>query len=111
MRSVSVVTREGGGFSAIAIDPGTPATMYAGTNGSGVFKSTNGGANWTAANIGLTITAAVTALAIHPANLATLYAGIFGGGIFKSTNGGAACVVRADIEPSQIPHCESAFVI
>jgi len=38
---------------ALAIDPSDPNTLYAGTTG-GVFKSTNGGANWSAANNGLT---------------------------------------------------------
>ena len=41
------------------IDPATPTTLYAGINyvwptGSGVFKSTNGGDNWSAVNTGLT---------------------------------------------------------
>jgi hypothetical protein len=30
----------------LAIDPGTPATVYAGTNGGGVFKSVDGGNAW-----------------------------------------------------------------
>ena len=34
---------------ALAIDPMTPATLYAGTYGGGVFKSTNGGGDWSAA--------------------------------------------------------------
>ena len=42
--------------------------------GVGVFKSTNGGANWSAANTGLTNTD-VRALAIDPATPTTLYAG------------------------------------
>jgi len=78
---------EGGTIHALAIDPVTPATLYAGTSGGGVFKSTNGGGNWSAANTGLTNTD-VLALAIDPATPATLYAGILGGGVFKSTNGG-----------------------
>ena len=53
----------------------------------GVFKSTNGGGNWSAVNTGLTDTD-VRALAIDPATPATLYAGTDGGGVFKSTNGG-----------------------
>ncbi len=44
-----------------------PTTLYAGTYGGGVFKSTNGGANWSAVNTGLTNTY-VHALAIDPAN-------------------------------------------
>ena len=42
--------------SALAIDPKTPATLYAGTYNGGVFKSTNGGGNWSAVNTGLTDT-------------------------------------------------------
>ena len=33
-------------IAALAIDPTTPSTLYAGTNG-GVFKSTDAGATWT----------------------------------------------------------------
>jgi hypothetical protein len=55
--------------------------------GGGVFKSTNGGTNWSAVNTGLTNTY-VYALAIDPATPTTLYAGTWGGGVFKSTNGG-----------------------
>ncbi|WP_347244981.1 hypothetical protein, partial [Thermogutta sp.] len=39
---------EGGSIYALAIDPATPGTLYAGTYGGGVFKSTNGGASWSA---------------------------------------------------------------
>jgi hypothetical protein len=70
----------------LAIDPSAPATLYAGTSGGGVFKSTDAGGNWIAINSGLTNTV-VSALAIDPSNMATLYAGTEGG-VFKSTNGG-----------------------
>jgi len=43
-----------GGVLAVAIDPSAPGTIYAGTHGAGVFKSTDGGASWTASNSGLT---------------------------------------------------------
>ena len=39
---------------ALAIDPTTPATLYAGTSSGGVFKSTDSGGTWAAANTGLT---------------------------------------------------------
>ncbi len=39
---------------ALAIDPAAPAILYAGTGG-GVFKSTNGGEEWSQSNDGLTI--------------------------------------------------------
>jgi pimeloyl-ACP methyl ester carboxylesterase/photosystem II stability/assembly factor-like uncharacterized protein len=72
---------------ALAIDPATPATLYAGTSGGGVFKSTNGGGDWSEANTGLT-NPYVEALAIDPVTPASLYAGTDHGGVFKSTNGG-----------------------
>jgi hypothetical protein len=46
-----------------------------------VFKSTNGGDNWSAVNTGLTNTW-VIALAIDPATPTSLYAGTWGGGVF-----------------------------
>ena len=85
--------RPGGLVLALAIDPTSPATIYAGTRSgfggvfSGVFKSTNGGGSWSPINAGLT-NSDVLALAIDPATPATLYAGTSGGGVFKSTNGG-----------------------
>jgi uncharacterized repeat protein (TIGR01451 family) len=52
------VTSDGRTFTplvnALLIDPASPSTVYAGTNGYGVFKSTDGGANWAASNAGLT---------------------------------------------------------
>jgi hypothetical protein len=46
-----------------------------------VFKSTDGGANWSAVNTGLTKTL-VFALAIDPVTPTILYAGTYGGGVF-----------------------------
>jgi hypothetical protein len=75
-------------YSALAIDPLTPTTLYAGTSG-GVFKSTNGGASWSASGL-----INVSALAIDPLTPTTLYAatstsGVFGG-VYKSTDGGVS---------------------
>jgi len=55
----------GGPIGALAIDPVTPATLYAGTDSNGVFKSTNGGASWSAVNTGLTAKT-VSILAVDP---------------------------------------------
>ena len=78
---------------AIAVDPTTPDTLYAGTYSYGVFKSTNGGATWAAVNAGLPPTdLAVSSLAIDPTTPDTLYAGLAYGsdvGVYKSTDGGA----------------------
>jgi len=64
--------------SALAIDPTTPSTLYAGTNGGGVFRSTDSGANWNTVNNGLT-DLNVHALAIDPQTPSRLYAGTDGG--------------------------------
>jgi hypothetical protein len=81
----------------LVIDPQTPDTLYAavscyGDVEDGVFKSTDGGANWTAINNGLATYLEATALAINPQTPDTLYVGTSGsggGGVFKSTCGGA----------------------
>src|SRR5439155_9101141 len=65
----------------LAIHPQTPATLYSGTETSGVFKSTNGGGSWNAINTGLT-NPDVIALAIDPQTPARLYAGTGGSGVF-----------------------------
>ncbi|HET9033468.1 MAG TPA: hypothetical protein VFN25_11245 [Dokdonella sp.] len=102
---------------SMVIDPVTPSTLYLGTTtawnasvgGSiptmenGVFKSTDGGANWVHSSNGLPRFAGagsthydVLALAINPGNPQILYAGATSfevtgpvGSIYKSTDGGA----------------------
>ena len=78
----------GGNVSALAIDPQDPAIVYAavvpGDSGSvytGVFKSTNGGTTWSAANAGLPSPALIDQLAIDPLTPTTLYARSVAGGI------------------------------
>jgi len=43
------------------------ATLYAGTP-LGIFKSTDGGANWSPMNTGLVVSGGVNAIAIDPAS-------------------------------------------
>ena len=62
-------------------------TVWAGTNDGGVFKSTDGGAHWSATNTGLA-NLDVRSLALH-SDGQTVWAGTYGGGVFKSTDGGA----------------------
>jgi photosystem II stability/assembly factor-like uncharacterized protein len=77
---------DGANVVALAIDPRTPSTAFAGTIGSGVLKSVDGGASWATAN-GALPTANVQALAIDPSTPSTLFAGT-DTGVFKSTDGG-----------------------
>jgi hypothetical protein len=72
---------------ALAIDPLTPSTLYAGTNDAGVFKSTDAGGNWTDMNNGLG-SLHVSTLAVDPLAPSTLYAGTSDAGVFKSTDAG-----------------------
>jgi photosystem II stability/assembly factor-like uncharacterized protein len=73
--------------AALAIDPLTPTTLYAGT-GHGIFRSVDGGTTWEEANAGLPeFSPPASALAIDPLTSTTLYAGV-GGRVFKSPDGG-----------------------
>src|SRR3989442_7816725 len=67
--------------TALAIDPQTPTTLYAGTERGGVFKSTDGGMSWSAFNTGLT-NLLVNSVVVDPRRPTTLYAGTQGGGVF-----------------------------
>jgi photosystem II stability/assembly factor-like uncharacterized protein len=75
------------GVTALAIDPVAPATVYGGTAAAGVFKSLDGGVNWSLTSTGL-LNLSVNALAVDPLTPATLYAGT-AGGVYRSTNGAA----------------------
>jgi len=80
---------EGCKVHVLVIDPTAPQTIYAGTEGRGMYKSTNGGDDWSAVNSGLPdYPRDVYALAIDPATPQTVYAGTWSTGVFKSTNGG-----------------------
>ncbi len=75
----------GGSIRALAVEG---ANIYAASNGSGVFRSTDNGESWKVVNIGLT-NLGIKALAVSATNL---FAGTFGGGIFRSTDSGRSWV-------------------
>ncbi len=78
--------------AALAIDPVSPRTVYAGTS-AGVFKSTDGGAKWfrpSFTNLFSRVT--VKALAIDADSPRTVYAGTDTGGVLRSTDGGNSWV-------------------
>ena len=80
----------GGDVFAIAIDPSTTATLYAGTN-AGVFKTTDGGADWSPVNTAGLASTTVFALSLDPQNPDVVYAGT-GAGVFRSSTGGASWI-------------------
>ncbi len=59
--------------------------LFTGTNGNGIYISTNNGLNWNAVNSGLTNTF-VRALSVNGTNL---FAGTYGGGVFRSIDNGS----------------------
>ncbi len=83
----SLSTPPGLWINTIAIHPTRPATIDLATRGRGLYKSTDGGAQWAPANRGLEETD-IRSLAVHPSNPDVLLAGTTSKGFFRSTNGG-----------------------
>src|SRR5437762_4220935 len=75
---------------ALPIDPLNTSTLYAGSYGNGVFKSTDAGGTWVSANTGLT-NRHIHALALDPSTPARVYAGT-DNGVFKSIGSGGTWV-------------------
>jgi photosystem II stability/assembly factor-like uncharacterized protein len=84
---------------ALAIDPGSPGTIYA-VSSAGVFKSSDGATSWNPAGSGLPDLSSSTGdccfrprLAVDPHNSASVYLGIPVNGahhVFQSSDGGAS---------------------
>lgn len=79
--------------AVLTVSPSEPTTIYAGTDG-GVFKSTDWGRSWAAANTGLPSGSGIAVLAIDANAPSVVYAAGgspysgFGGGLFKSVDAG-----------------------
>ncbi len=85
----------GGITRALAIHPADPNIMYAGTPNGGIWKTTDGGANWKIASDSLPSLSVIT-IALDPVNPDVIYAGtgnyfqsVRGAGMLKSTDAGA----------------------
>jgi photosystem II stability/assembly factor-like uncharacterized protein len=86
------------GCPDVVLDPDSPTdnrTLYCSVYGSGVYKSTDGGSSWSAANTGLGDDASLAwTLEMNPSNSSELYVGLntlYGtglGGVYKTSNGG-----------------------
>ncbi len=100
----------GGRIRSLAISPTDPDTMFAGSVGGGIWKTTNGGASWAPVDDFMAVLS-VSSIVINPGKPSEMYVGtgegygngdsIRGAGIFKSTNGGATW--------SQLPGTAAAF--
>ncbi len=69
----------------MAVDPCSPATVYAGTDGQGVLRSDDRGATWRQAGLEGQV---VKSLAVSPQQQGTLYAGVRPAGFCTSRDGG-----------------------
>jgi hypothetical protein len=81
-----------------AFDPQNPETVYAGTQGNGVWKSTDGGDTWTRINKGM-LDYDIHSLAVDPVDSQTVYAGGEDTNFFKSVDGGQTWVDLTDRLP------------
>jgi len=89
-----------GKIVALASSPAEPTTIYAGTWGSGIYKSIDGGLTWKPANIGLS-NLYIQSLAVDPSRPNILYAGTFRERFYKSTDGGATWSPRT-VHPTDV---------
>lgn len=96
-------------IDAIAINPQDTNTLYVGTGGFGVWKSVNGGGNWTAMNNGLT-DFLVNGLVLDPQRPNVLYAAT-SGDFFRSTNGGESWAKFGVGQPPNVPNVVKSAAI
>jgi hypothetical protein len=73
--------------NALAVDPRAPGTLFAATGGSGIYRSTNSGGNWTPATNGEP-DSFVSDIVVDPSLAGTVYAaGV--SGVYRSADSGA----------------------
>lgn len=85
-----------GRVNSVRFDPANSSTMYACSASGGLWKSTNGGTNWTQLNTDALGSLGISDLAIDPQNSQVMYiasgdkdaAATYSLGVLKSTNGG-----------------------
>jgi len=99
----------GGRVRTIANVPGQPNTLFAGSVGGGIWKTTNAGTAWSpVASFGATIS--VSSIVINPLDPAIMYVGtgegfynydaIRGAGVYKTTNGGSSWYQLGNASPA-----------
>ena len=84
------------GLTMLAVDPVTPTTVYVGSSGATLYRTTDGAATWstfaTPATFG---TGSMRAFAISPSDPATITVLLLGGGNVKRTTDGGSTWVQA----------------
>jgi len=97
------------GILAIAIDPQNTNVIYVGTGGFGVWKSVNGGGNWTKMSDGLT-DSLVNGLVLDPQRPNVLYAAT-SNGLFRSIDGAATWTKFGVGQPPNVPNVVRSVAI
>lgn len=102
---------------SIAIHPGNPRIMYAGTSPVGVLKSEDGGEHWRdlpgahlAERVKMSFVCRVMRIAIEPANPDHVYCALEVGGVMRSLDGGttwADCAPALARFAEEVPHLRS----
>jgi hypothetical protein len=84
-----------GRLTAMAIHPSATNTIYVGSPGGGLWKTTNGGSTWQPLTDGNALWMHIYSIAIDPANQSIVYAGTGNSAnqVIKSTNGGSSWTV------------------
>ena len=77
----------GDSVASLDFHPHVPGSLYTLTSGAGVFKTTDGGATWTARNAGLSTGNPMQVIAVDPSAPDTVYVSFYYG-LYRSTNGG-----------------------
>lgn len=95
----------GGSIVTLQYNPQNPSIVYAGSFGSGVFKSEDGGLSWRTVSAGLD-NLFINSFVIDPRQPDTLYAGTYQSGVYKSVDGGAHWFsVPAGMQPGAVVYC------
>lgn len=76
---------------SIAVDPTNSLIVYVGTTANGIYKSTNGGATWTAVSSDIPAGNKISGMAVDKSNNQVVYAAT-SVGLYKSSNGGSSWV-------------------
>jgi photosystem II stability/assembly factor-like uncharacterized protein len=82
----------GGTVNALAASPANPSIVLAGTGGAGVFRSTDGGANWHRSSSGMPHDTMVSAFAFAPSAPSTVFAATYASGVYRSIDAGRSWV-------------------
>lgn len=104
---VSPTTSYSGRVSAIAVHPTNPNIVYVGTAQGGLYRTLDGGANWTPMLDGA-LSLAIGSVAIAPSDPSTVFVGtgeaafssdsFFGVGIYRITNADTAPVISGPLK-------------